>query len=763
MSLPDKQFPFSSPTAYNYLIYSGFLIGLGVVAGAMASAAEPVLWKGQPAELQIQAATEHSVRIVLREVVQGHTSTIPPQNPAFLPKSWRSPVAAIRELDGPATVPVGTMTVRISSSPLTVTVMSGDGRVVQDLTLDQAHDGLSFSVGQAAILGLGEGAKNTLDLGGQAYPLINGQHKDRILGARIHVPWLIGTSGWALLVAAPSGEFDLTGPRGIFAPKNIQTERRPDLAAGALFDFLVFDASQPEVLMREQAELTGRAVMPPRWALGYMQSFRSLESTGQMLAIAKQFRERKLPCDAMIYLGTGFCPKGWNEDHDSLIYNSQLFKQPPEQTIADLHAQHLRVVLHVVPPGFSGGNDKRPLLHGTIPSEPGDILDAGHIASYWSRHLPAFSTGIDGWWPDEGDWFDVQERFARHRMYYEGPLSVRPDERPWNIQRNGYLGVARYGGWIWSGDVGSSWETLAAQVSVGLNFSVSVSPYWGTDTGGFIPTKDLTGELYARWFQFSAFCPSFRSHGRSWELRLPWGWNTGRPGIVEHPIVPDAKELHNAGVEPVCQRYLNLRYQLLSYNVNLAREAYDTGMPFMRALWLHYPHDLVAAKRGDEYLWGRDLLIAPVTSKGATVRRVYLPEGNWYDWWSGERLTGGREIERTVDPATMPILVREGAIIPFDPLRQFTDELVTEPTELRIYPGKDGFLALCEDDGRSLEYLRTTGAGTHMTWDDAGKILRISAAPNQAPRSPRQFTIRVMPNGPVTTVDFKGTPLKIRL
>lgn len=338
MSPQEKLFPVSLPMAFHYLIYSGFLLGLGVVAGAIASASEPVLWKGQPAELQVQPATEHSVRIVLREVVQGHTLTIPPQNSSFLPKSWPSPATAIRELDGPATVQVGTMTVRISSSPLTVTVMSRDGRVVQDITLDQAHGGLSFSIGQTAILGLGGGAKNTLDLSGQAYPLINGQHKDRILGARIHVPWLIGTSGWALLVAAPSGEFDLTGPRGIFVPKNIQTERRPDIIAGALLDFLVFDACQPEVLMREQTELTGRAVMPPRWALGYMQSYRSLESTGQMLDIAKQFRERKLPCDAMIYLGTGFCPKGWNEGHDSLIYNSQLFKQQPEQTIAGLHA-----------------------------------------------------------------------------------------------------------------------------------------------------------------------------------------------------------------------------------------------------------------------------------------------------------------------------------------------------------------------------------------------------------------------------------------
>ena len=191
-----------------------------------------------------------------------------------------------------------------------------------------------------------------------------------------------------------------------------------------------------------------------------------------------------------------------------------------------------------------------------------------------------------------------------------------------------------------------SWKTLAAQVKVGLNSSLSLSPFWGTDIGGFFPSAngEYTGELYARWFEFAAFCPSFRSHGRNWWLHRPWGWNTGETGPVESRPLPNPRELHNAEVEPICQKYLNLRYQLMPYTYTITREARDTGLPLMRALWLEYPRDAEAAKLGDEFLWGRDLLVAPVTEKGATSRRIYLPPGDWFDWWSGEKM-----FRRTMD------------------------------------------------------------------------------------------------------------------
>ena len=187
------------------------------------------------------------------------------------------------------------------------------------------------------------------------------------------------------------------------------------------------------------------------------------------------------------------------------------------------------------------------------------------------------------------------------------------------VHRNGYLGVAQWGGWVWSGDTQAAWKTLEGQVAVGINHSLSLSPYWGSDLGGFYTTDELTGELYARWFQFSAFTPSFRAHGRIWRLHLPWGWGLSDMGFHEgQKVVPPPSEMNNPAIEPIARKYDNLRYQLIPYIYTLSREAHDTGMPLMRALWLHYPDDERARAVGDEYLWGRDMLIAPVFTKGAT-------------------------------------------------------------------------------------------------------------------------------------------------
>src|SRR6185436_10854481 len=285
----------------------------------------------------------------------------------------------------------------------------------------------------------------------------------------------------------------------------------------------------------------------------------------------------------------------------------------------------------------------------------------------------------------------------------------------------------RYGGWIWSGDTDGKWETLAAHVSVGLNHGLSLTPFWGSDTGGFYPTRELTGELYARWFQFSAFCPSFRSHGRTWHLRLPWGWNAGEYGPIENNQNVDPSELHNADVEPICRKYLELRYQLMPYLYSVVREGCQTGLPIMRALWLHHPEELEAVRRGDEFLWGRDILVAPVTEKAATTRELYLPRGTWYDFWTNEKIAGGRVINRKVDLATMPLYVRSGAVIPFGPVKQYTEEKVEEPITLVVYPGSDGEFTLYEDDGRTFDFRRGEWQGTRLTWND--KLRQLSLAP----------------------------------
>ena len=184
----------------------------------------------------------------------------------------------------------------------------------------------------------------------------------------------------------------------------------------------------------------------------------------------------------------------------------------------------------------------------------------------------------------------------------------------------------------------------------------------------------------------------------------------------------------------------------------------------MRALWLHYPRDANARGLATEYLWGRDLLVAPVFQQGATSREVYLPKETWYDWWTGERLAGGRTVTRTVDLATMPIYARAGAIIPVDPVRQFTSEPVTEPTQVRIYPGADGDFTLYDDDGVSQAYLSGAATYTRFRWNDRARVLTIGPdgrIGRSAPVVPRTFELVLEPNRRAQQVHYVGRPIRV--
>ena len=535
----------------------------------------------------------------------------------------------------------------------------------------------------------------------------------------------------------------------------------------------VVSSSDGPTLMAEYAALTGLPEMPPRWSFGYQQSHRTLTSREEILDEARTFREKKLPCDTLIYLGTGFCPSGWNTDNGEFTFNRKVFPDPAE-IVRQFHDEHFKVVLHVVLEGHRlTGTVADPCTAPPLPSgrtPDGTWPEDRQVSCYWPVHKPVFDVGIDGWWPDQGDGLDAPSRLARNRMYWDGCQEWRRDERPYALHRNGCAGMHRYAAFLWSGDVYSTWETLKAHVPIAINAGLSGLTYWGTDIGGFVPTKELTGELYVRWFQFGAFCPLFRAHGRDWKLRLPWGWNTGELGPNEISTYtggaanPDPGELHNAAVEPICRTYLELRYRLLPYLYSVVREGHVTGLPIVRALWLHHPDDPAVAARGDEYLWGRDILVAPVVERGATSRRLYLPRGAWFDFWTGERRDGGREIDRAVDLGTMPLYVRAGAIMPLDPVRQYTGQPVDDPTTLRIYPGADGRFLLYDDDGESFGYQRGDWMGIECGWADAGRTLTLALTDGSRMRPPaRRFRVEVAGGTSTKEVTFVGRRVSIRL
>jgi alpha-glucosidase (family GH31 glycosyl hydrolase) len=758
--------------------------GLGAAGAAMLlridtdAQGQPLTIAGQAVELRIASISPITVRISV--LPKGAPDADLNRDGGLVPLTeQRRPVA------GAAAMKMGALSITVTQTPLSVRVADAAGRTVQEIAIDDAGV-LAFLVGDAPLLAFGEGGPQ-FDRRGAIDAMRNGQggYQLRTHGGRVPVQWLIGTAGWGLFIHQPFGAFNLQGPKG-----------RMTAAPPLPLDCFVAVSKEPAQIMREYARITGLPEMPPLWSFGYQQSHRTLAGPDEIMWVAKTMREKKLPCDTLIYLGTDFCPSGWNTHNGEFTWKKETFPDP-KKAIEDLHELHYKVVLHVVIEGLHlTGTVKDPCttpeLSGRTPDEKGEVVNGRwprerSVGCYWPHHKGVFDLGIDGWWPDQGDGLDAPSRLNRIRMYWEGSQMWRPGERPYALHRNGYAGMARYGAFLWSGDVYSTWETLKTHVPVAVNTGLSGIPYWGTDIGGFVPTPEFLGDLYVRWFQFAAFCPLFRSHGRTWHLRLPWGWDLGELGPEETATYqgagrPPDSELHNVQVEPICRKFLELRYRLMPYLYSAVRETTLTGMPIMRALWLHYPDDPVAVARGDQYLWGRDILVAPVVEKGATSRKVYLPahrspgeggprpepvEGreSWFDFWTEEKVDGGREIDRAVDLATMPLYVRAGAIVPMGPVKQYTSEPVDGPLTVTVYPGADGSFEMFEDDGKSFEYRRGGWMGISFKWTDRDRRLAMSLMPGSRMRAPlvRDVVVRVAGQPATQSVKFSGRPVSLKL
>jgi alpha-glucosidase/alpha-D-xyloside xylohydrolase len=818
---------------------AGVVLAGGIIRGQTAD----IMVAGRPVEIAIASLSPSTVRISVLPLdgpgagavaggpgaggpgAGGRVGGVPVDG-ALVDENPGKSLGRHRTPGGFPSVKAGNVVVRFTNDPPTIHVETSSGQPVQKLTLDAKAAGMSFLLGSGPLLGLGQGGPG-FDRKGQTDIMRNGQggYRLRTHGARCPIQWLVGTDGWGMFIHHPLGSFDFTGAEGKFTPgvagrpsaPSAQTFNDPPAAPVAAtslpLDVFIVASKDPAVIMGEYARITGHPELPALWTLGYMQSHRTLNGPEEINWVAKTFREKQLPCDALIYLGTEFTPSGWNTRNGEFGWKPENFPDP-KGFIDAMHAQHLRVVLHIVIEGrrMSGSvKDPCDAAH-QVPSgrTPDDKWPEDRpVQCYWPYHKPLYDLGIDGWWPDQGDGLDAPSRLARNRMYWEGSQLWRPNERSFALHRNGYAGMARFGSFLWSGDVFSTWETLKNHIPIAVNTGLSGIPYWGTDIGGFVPTAEYTGEMFVRWFQFGAFCPSFRSHGRTWHLHLPWGWNTGelgpnevrpatpppaaagagaaggtganagaggagnRPAQPQSPdqllvaANPDPSELHNAQVEPIVKQYLELRYRMLPYVYTAARDCHETGLPMMRALWLHYADDPAAVARGDQFLWGRDVLVAPVVEKGATSRKLYLPRGTWIDFWTEKKEAGGRELDRAVDLATTPLYVRAGAVMPMGPVKQYTDEAVDAPLTLVVYPGADGTSSVYEDDGKTFAHRKGDFMRVEMVWKDASRTLTVRLAKGSKLRgaAKRPIDVRLAGTEPSATkkIVFEGKPIDVKL
>ena len=457
----------------------------------------------------------------------------------------------------------------------------------------------------------------------------------------------------------------------------------------------------------------------------------------------------------LIYLSSGLEDNGWNLGLGDFEFNQTVFPNPAKD-IAELQANHFKICLHThqCPPG----------LHGTIHESSVAEEDEAHTQNYWRKHQQVLQEApVDGWWPDSCDYLTIESRLSRHRMYREGSLQRNPNIRPFALHRNGYAGMTQWGGIIWSGDNNSEWKTLENQIQIGLNVSVSLSPYWCTDIGGFCPTKEFDGELYIRWFQYSVFTPFLRSHGRPSWLHAPDGWNRFKPSEIPGEVVkghysksqetireevsPDPE------VEPICRKFAELRYRLLPYIYSLAHQTYSNGMPLMRPMWLSYGAEHWFSAAEDQYMFGDSLLIAPVFHKAARARMVALPDGVWFGLLDGKQYQGGTQVVIETPLESIPVLVPAGSIIPLANKKLYVDEAGHtdshgfEVLNLLIYPGADAEFTLYEDDGISLDYERNIFRITTIKWNESTKTLSSKGVTSMNDHPERLLTAKLMPSG----------------
>lgn len=343
---------------------------------------------------------------------------------------------------------------------------------------------------------------------------------------------------------------------------------------------------------------------------------------------------------------------------------------------------------------------------------------------------------------------------------YDGQRSVNPDDRVFLLTRSGFAGQQRYSTATWSGDIGTRWEDMKAQISAGLNFAMSGIPYWTMDIGGFSVenrymaakegSEDLREwrELNNRWYQFGAFCPLFRSHGQY-------------PCREIYNIAPEGSPTYQS-----MKYYTELRYQLMPYIYSLASKTHFEDYTIMRALVMDYSDDEKTYDIDDQFMFGPAFMACPVYEYKARDREVYFPAGIWYDFYNGKPVQGGTTMDVDAPYERMPLFVRAGSIVPTGKVIQSTKEEQKDLT-VSVYAGADGSFTLYEDNGVTYDYEKGNYATIPFVYDDARRTLTIGAREGDYPGMirERQITVRLItpenPAGKDVTISYQGKPLVV--
>ncbi len=546
--------------------------------------------------------------------------------------------------------------------------------------------------------------------------------------------------------------------------------------------------------------LTGKAPVYPKWVLGFWQSRERYKTAGEIEENLAEFRKRQIPCDNIVQDWNYWKLDSWG-DH---TFESSRYPNP-QAMLDSVHAMGGRFMISVWPKFYDTVDNYKELdakgwmYHQAIADDIHDWLgyrgsfydayDAGARKMFWRQMdenlFTKYKHGIDAWWMDASEpnvrdctpmWYrkalsgptalgTTTEYFNAYSIVnadaiYNGQRSVAPNQRVFLLTRSGFAGEQRYSTATWSGDIGTRWEDMRAQMTAGLNYSMSGLPFWGMDQGGFsvenryieaqkyfektgIENEDLKEwrELQARWSQFGAFIPLFRVHGQ-WPLREIWN------------LAPDNHPCYQSFVY-----YDKLRYRLMPYLYSMAGWVHLHDYTMMRGLIMDFNGDRKVKNIKDQWMFGPAFMACPVGYYKARNRSVYFPkQSGWYDFYTGEHINGGHTLVVDAPYERIPLYVREGSVIPFGPEIQYTDEKPADDITLYVYAGRDGRFQLYEDEGVNYNYEKGRYTTIDISYNDAARTLTIGARQGKYQGMLKSRTFRVVYVTPASTQGYTLTP-----
>ena len=584
-------------------------------------------------------------------------------------------------------------------------------------------------------------------------------------------------------------------------------------------DYYFIAGSSMDSIISGYRRLTGRAQVMPKWAMGFWQSRERYKTQADVLSTLAEFRRRRIPVDNIV--------QDWNywEDDQWGSHRFDPKRYPDPQLMLDsIHAMHGRFMISVWPKFYCNTDNYKALdSHGwmyrrAVADSIRDWVGPGYVGSFYDAYSAGarklfwqqmddnlyskYGKGIDAWWMDASEpnvrdctpmpyrkalcgptalgtsdeYFNAYS-IVNADAIYNGQRSVDPNRRVFLLTRSGFAGLQRYSTATWSGDIGTRWEDMRAQMTAGINFSMSGIPFWGMDQGGFCVEKryvaaqklfDKTGrenadlaewrELQARWNQFGCFIPLYRTHGQ-WPLREVWN------------IAPEGHPAYES-----ITFYHRLRYRLMPYLYSMAGWVWLKDYTMLRGLAMDFADDARVLGIGDQWMFGPALMACPVGKYKARSREVYFPrQCGWYDLYSGRHNAGGQRLTVDAPYGRIPVFVREGAILPFGPAIQWSDERQADSICLYVYAGADGNFMLYEDEGTNYNYEKGHYSTIDISYDDSSHSLTIGARRGSFSGMPARRSFRIVlvtPGKPValnpdTTegklVEYSGKEITVKL